>query len=356
MRTRTVFLSLLALCLSFAPVVFAAGNDDCAGCHEDTSLTRAGGKSSVYIDPLKYAKTSHASQVGCTSCHDADTATHPDKVPAVKKPECKECHSEIADVYAKSVHAGNSQCTECHTPHNVRRPIMVSGDDINNQCFKCHDADPILEKHEAWLPSADFHFDTVPCVTCHSDAKDFVITFFPQVKDTQNPIKDYLMMTNDNFVTLLGNGNVGGPLAERFDTDKNGSVSLKELRAFYASKPKDVRLWGQMMPEKVVHDFKLLPDRRDCSFCHLSGPTARQTSFVAIPEKDGSYTRIPIDNGAVLDFIAFGVPDFYMVGATRNLLLSIFGGLLIVGGMCFPLLHGSLRFLTRKNREKKEVH
>ena len=78
-----------------------------------------------------------------------------------------------------------------------------------------------------------------------------------------------------------------------------------------------------------------------------------QQSFIAFPEKNGGYTRIPVEKGAILD-ILYGTPDFYMLGSTRSTPLNIIGALIIVGGLSFPAGHGFFRFLTRKNRKEKD--
>jgi hypothetical protein len=105
-----------------------------------------------------------------------------------------------------------------------------------------------------------------------------------------------------------------------------------------------------MTPETVTHDFRLLANRRDCSFCHASGPDARQTSFISLVQSDGSYRRVPVEQGAVLDAL-YGTPDFYMVGSTRSKALNYIGAMIIAGGLVLPIGHGSLRFLTRRNRQ-----
>jgi hypothetical protein len=39
-----------------------------------------------------------------------------------------------------------------------------------------------------------------------------------------------------------------------------------------------------------------------------------------------------------------------MMGTTRSASLNIIGLLIILGGLLMPIGHGTLRFLTRKNR------
>lgn len=78
-----------------------------------------------------------------------------------------------------------------------------------------------------------------------------------------------------------------------------------------------------------------------------------QKSFIAFPEKNGGYTRVAVEKGAILD-ILYGTPDFYMLGTTRSTSLNIIGGLIVAAGLSFPVGHGFFRLLTRKNR--KEDH
>jgi hypothetical protein len=74
-----------------------------------------------------------------------------------------------------------------------------------------------------------------------------------------------------------------------------------------------------------------------------------QTSFLSIPQKDGTYARVAVEQGAVLEVLN-AIPDFYLTGAGRNALLNKIGLLIIAGGLIMPIGHGFLRFLSRKNR------
>jgi hypothetical protein len=58
---------------------------------------------------------------------------------------------------------------------------------------------------------------------------------------------------------------------------------------------------------------------------------------------------VAVEKGAVLDALN-ALPDFYLMGSTRNALLNKVGLVIIAGGMVMPLGHGFLRFLSRKNR------
>jgi len=108
-----------------------------------------------------------------------------------------------------------------------------------------------------------------------------------------------------------------------------------------------------MTPEHVSHDFRTQDNRWDCTFCHASGPEARQVSFLSLAEQAGSFQRIAVEKGAVLDAL-YGTPDFYMVGSTRSTALNYVGLVILAGGLVMPVGHGTLRFLTRKNRRNEE--
>ena len=104
------------------------------------------------------------------------------------------------------------------------------------------------------------------------------------------------------------------------------------------------------MPETVTHSYEIINNRWDCTFCHASGPKAQQASYLAFPGQDGTYSRVAVEKGAILD-ILYGTPDFYMTGFTRSKTLSIVGILIAGAGLMVPLLHGTLRFCTRHKRK-----
>jgi hypothetical protein len=110
-----------------------------------------------------------------------------------------------------------------------------------------------------------------------------------------------------------------------------------------------------MTPDKTTHDFEILTNRRNCTFCHASGSERMQTSFISLPDAKGVYKRIPVEKGAVMD-VLYGTPDFYLMGSTKSGALNYVGLAIICGGLIMPVGHGTLRFLTRKNRTKKEEH
>jgi hypothetical protein len=126
---------------------------------------------------------------------------------------------------------------------------------------------------------------------------------------------------------------------------------LSELRAFNRNPAnKELHLKAMLTPVKPTHSFQTFDNRWDCSFCHTSGPEAMQVSYLSIPQSDGTFRKIGVEKGAVMDAL-HTLPNFYLMGSTRNDILNRLGLLIIVGGMIMPVGHGTLRFLTRKNRQ-----
>ena len=346
LRSTALTISLLAA-LAGGALAADKPEDQCLGCHSDRNISGKSG-AHLYIDPLQYSRTTH-SVIGCTSCHEAVTSSHPDDGIRPSRATCKECHGPVQKEYAASLHANNAGCADCHNPHAVKQPVTVSGRDMNAMCAKCHETARMVKVHDKWLPQADLHIDALPCITCHTGSQNYVITMYIEKRMGEKPHSDFRVATYQDLTQLLpGDKDVKALI----DTNSDNFISLAELRTFNkGAKHDNMRLWGMMTPEKVTHTYQILDNRWDCTFCHASGPRAMQTSFVSFPGKDGGFTRVAVEKGAILDLL-YGTPDFYMMGSTRSTALSIVGGLIILGGMGFAGVHGTLRFLTRKNRKE----
>jgi hypothetical protein len=339
---------LTALMISTATASVAdAGNSKCMSCHGQKEIKSPAGKN-VFIDPQRFAATPH-SIVGCSACHDRVSPKHPDDGYTPSRATCGECHDPVTKEYAKSLHATKAACNDCHNPHEVRPPIFVSGDDINKKCSKCHDIRKTIQSHSEWLPQADLHIDSLPCITCHTGSKDYVITLSIESR-LPGSRGDFKIASYQELAGMIS----GEEISRVIDVNGDNLVSLEELRNFnYNLRGKNMRLWGMMTPEIVTHSYQILENRWDCTFCHASGPNAMQKSFIAFPDKNGGYVRLAVEKGAILD-ILYGTPDFYMLGSTRSTALNIIGALIIAGGMAFPVSHGFFRFLTRKNRKEHD--
>jgi hypothetical protein len=346
-RKLFAFIIPLALAAASAPFPAAAALEtaDCLGCHGDAGAVGR----DLMVNPLTFDGTAHA-ELGCPACHEGVADTHPDDGIAPAKSECRGCHQEIHQEYARTAHAGNAACGDCHNPHQVHGSAEVSGQDMNRPCAACHSPADMTAAHDAWLPQADLHLEMLPCISCHTGSENYVINLFISrrarlagMPTRGNPFE---LASQAELQELAGDGEI----ASLVDTDGSGEVSLAELRRFNgSSRFGDLRLKGMLTPETVTHGLQIQDNRWDCTYCHASGPDALQTSYLAIPQADGTYRRLPVEKGAVLDVLN-GTPDFYMLGATRNRNLDLVGLAILAGGLVMPIGHGALRFLTRKNR------
>lgn len=349
--TSSALMAIVMLLLPIAGIASSAApqNDRCLKCHGNNEIT-AKQNGRLYIEPNKFDTTSHA-VIGCVSCHDKVSAGHPADGNRPAKASCKDCHSQVEQEYTASSHAKNATCTDCHNPHTVKAPSAIAGNDINIMCGRCHESKATIASHAKWLPQAGLHFNSIPCITCHSDSKKHVVTFYIQNKaeNKSSVLDDYKFATHDELAKLVsGDKNIKTII----DKNEDNKITLSELRDFNLQlRGKGMRLWGMMTPETVSHDYLSLDDRFDCSYCHAKGTGITQTSFVAMPDNGGGHQRIAVEEGAALD-ILYGTPDFYTVGSARNIWLNYLGIVIIACGMMMPIGHGTFRFLTRKNRKE----
>jgi predicted CXXCH cytochrome family protein len=318
-------------------------NEACLSCHGDAVKV----KGPALINPTQFGHTTHA-RIGCPSCHEGVSPTHPGggRTP---RASCQQCHTEINNEYATGVHAGKASCSGCHNPHKVESPREISGMEINQMCGSCHDKFKMSAKHGEWLPQADLHLYMLPCVTCHTASQKYFVSMYLVSTKNEGKLGKPEVASYEELKQETG----GRDILTLIDTNHDNYVSLTELRNFNLSREhKFLRMQGMMTPETASHKFEILDNRRNCTFCHGSGPSVMQTSYLSLPEENGTYRRVEVEKGAVLDAL-YGTPDFYMMGSNKNTSLSIIGLAIICGGLIMPVFHGTLRFLTRKNRKKE---
>ncbi len=347
-KTKRFLILIALLLLPWVVVRAEAADNSCLACHGEKSILSQGPH--LYIDPANFSLTTH-SHIGCVSCHGKVSPGHPADGVRPSRAMCKECHGPVFAEYNKSLHGNNAGCADCHNPHAAKSLLAVSGRDINVQCAKCHENSKTVLSHSKWLPQAPLHIDSVPCITCHTGSQNYVITMYLVKRQSMSDSSPdgVLLASFKDLQPFLE----GGKKVERLiDGDGNGFISLSELKKFNKSiRYRRISLSGTMMPEVITHSYQIINNRWDCTFCHASGPKAQQTSYLAFPQPDGTYSRMAIEKGAILD-ILYGTPDFYMLGATRNKTLSIIGMLIAASGLMVPLVHGALRFITRKKRKE----
>ncbi|MEI6563146.1 MAG: cytochrome b/b6 domain-containing protein [bacterium] len=162
----------------------ALDNSDCFTCHEDKTLNKksADGKViALYVSPVSYAASIHASNT-CTSCHtDITEAPHPDGFTA-KPVTCVNCHGMAVNSYSASIHgtarlAGNLKaavCADCHGKHDILRAeahaSLLNHENQSGTCGKCHARimDDVRNSIHG-KAMARGERDAPTCTDCHAD-------------------------------------------------------------------------------------------------------------------------------------------------------------------------------------------
>lgn len=343
MKTAIKIWTGLLLILLLPLAVAAMETEDCLGCHSDADAVGE----ELTINEDAFGHTVHA-ELGCVTCHETATDEHPDDGVTVTKTACVDCHEEVVMEYAHTTHAENASCNDCHDPHNVFGLEVTSRLAMNEKCSQCHDTTEVVKSHSEWLPQANLHVAKLPCITCHTASEGYEIVL--QITQRNNQTQDLGGFRPSSLDELKSYSKDRGAKS-LIDVNNDDFISLAELRSFNLNPAyKKLLLGGTLVPSDASHELTTLDNRYDCSFCHASGPGSMQTSFLALPNEQGRFVRMDVEKGAVLDAL-YGTPNFYMTGSSRNASLNIIGLLIICGGFIMPIGHGTLRFLTRKNRK-----
>lgn len=244
--TRRIGLAaLLAFGLATLPAAaMAASNDDCFGCHSETSMSasdaglKEGGPAPLkrdlpespvitfQVDKDKFAKSVHGG-MSCTDCHkDIGEMPHTQRLKPV---DCSGCHASANEVFSKSrhvvIHPGNNaanppRCADCHGAHDVLKASdensHVSTKNVSKTCMRCHGATEAARRSGIPIPGAgkmyeqSVHYKKLmagdssapTCVSCHGshDLKDRL--------DPESPI------FRNNIAKTCGNCHDTGDWAE----------------------------------------------------------------------------------------------------------------------------------------------
>jgi cytochrome b subunit of formate dehydrogenase len=163
MKLRRNVKALIALLFVAGFSVTAAGqklsNEDCLGCHGDSSLTKdENGKAvSLYVNGEAFHKSIHGGMFTCVDCHtDVKSSPH-DNTPA--KISCAKCHADEQAAYDRSLHAdalrrGDTQAATCVSCHGSPHELLPASDpasrvnhiNIPATCGSCHGQKLVMER------------------------------------------------------------------------------------------------------------------------------------------------------------------------------------------------------------------
>ena len=145
---------LCCLLLAVPSARASTSNEDCLGCHADTSMVRENPDSTrtaLWVDDAVYSNSVHQG-LSCTDCH-ADIS----EVPHAEKPapvNCGGCHADVQALYDGSTHGKAAAAERAHAPH----------------CYDCHGKHDIRPASDPESPVSQFKL-VETCARCHADPK-----------------------------------------------------------------------------------------------------------------------------------------------------------------------------------------
>lgn len=327
---------------------FGGGDQDnktCLACHKDKELVGTDNQ----INQKAFQHTTHA-QLGCKTCHNTVSENHPKDGKIARTTTCSDCHADIATEYSISKHSLSvTDCSACHNPHTVHKPGEIYALDLNKTCTSCHNRDRIISSHAQWLPQTNLHLGSISCVTCHTKSDNFVLSVYVSRRESKKPGSSTTVADYADLKAKAGSDNI----TKLVDRNQDSYISIEELRNFNSNPlNKDLYLKAVLTPAKTTHAFQISDKSWNCTSCHAAGPDAAQVTRLVLPKQDGTFQHLDIEKGASIAALNV-IPDFYMMGSSRNSILNVLGAAILAGGMVMPVGHGFVRFLTRKNRKKE---
>jgi hypothetical protein len=316
-----------------------AASETCERCHFEKAVKE---KDSIHAVLLAEGDQRAPSCSDCHGAHQVGPGALADTMDGVP---CRKCHQEIFDAYRTSIHgmtkptasAHPPLCATCHTAHDVK-PAMASRSP-RDMCLSCH---PAFEKeHGQQLPNPKAHLEMVACTACHVPL------------EYKRSI--YLRLTDAATGKLLNDSSVQTLLKARGVTAKQ--IAPKELWQLYrdlnATKAVNVAVAVSMDVRRNAH--YLAPKDiavKQCDICHSADSSFFKTVAVAAAAADGREVLHDVDPkvlgsayGAIL------LKRFYVMSGTRLTAMDYAGIMIILGGMAFPVLHGTARLMTRHLRQ-----
>jgi predicted CXXCH cytochrome family protein len=170
-----------------APASQKSGDEECLGCHEDSTDTvrfEDGSKLAVGVSRKALESSVHYRKVECVDCHKdaAGGYPHPQRkyksrrAYAIARYEvCKRCHfanytRTLESVHFRQLSQGNMTaplCTDCHGTHDVKKPGQPRRA-ISDGCARCH-----AETYKIYAQSVhgaalrEDNPDVPVCTDCH---------------------------------------------------------------------------------------------------------------------------------------------------------------------------------------------
>ena len=155
-----IIVAVLLVWGSLARAEHKLKDQDCLGCHSDSTLTKdVNGKPvSIAVDGTKLKHSIHGSMFACVDCHKDVTSLVHETPP--KKVACAQCHADAQEAYSHSLHAKpanakNTQAANCQDCHGGAHEILAADDpkspvnhsNIPTTCGRCHGQKFLMESN-----------------------------------------------------------------------------------------------------------------------------------------------------------------------------------------------------------------
>ncbi len=281
---------------------------------------------------------------GCSDCHGSHQIGPTARFETLDGVPCKRCHGATFDAYKGSVHGttlssgkgGAPLCAGCHQAHDVK-PAMASRSP-RDMCLGCH---PAFESdHRQWLPNPQAHLQLVSCAACHVPL-DFKRRIYLRLSDAKS---GRLLRDTEVRMSLKARG------------ESEGRIGPKALWQLFRDMngERKVKIDVAVSMNDSLHAHHLSPKSRavrTCESCHSADSSFFLTAAAAVTGPDGREVDFDIDP-AVLGSVygAVLLKQFYVMSGTRLTAMDLAGAAIILAGIAVPVVHGSLRFLTRRRR------
>lgn len=319
----------------------------CGTCHADKFKLYEGGIHAVLL------REGNPIAPVCTDCHSAHAVMAKAAFDTATGTPCSKCHGSIYEAYAASVHgqalkAGRTDapvCSTCHSAHDVK--ATAAEDRVKDACLGCHPA--TLTAHQAWLPNAQLHLNTVSCPACHAPGARRKVDLRLYDSTAQQRI------TQKEGVPQFETR------ARAVDTEGKGlnDIALQSLlREFSSSNGTEGRpiVRGRLEVESGEEAHQLADKTkavRQCESCHRAGSAPFEKVTISIAGPDGR----PLHYGAQHEVLNSAISvdsigGFYVIGGTRIKLLDMLVLLALIGGVSVPVLHLTFGWLSRKYAKK----
>lgn len=237
---------------------------------------------------------------------------------------CMSCHKLIRKVeWNNSVHKlADIGCIDCHMEIDEVDPEVGHMVDLEPpSCEMCHDEQIFIE-YEASIHGTS-EKETPSCTVCHDPHKELPRNLWSREYVIGHCVKCHNVIDD--------------PEVKHLDwlVERDLHVSALHCNICHSEV-------GGSMSHKILPKENAV---RDCNLCHSEETVLRGKILTVGNRNRKSWKLFAVGNEKVLD--AMG----YVIGGTRMPFLDWVGGLMILGSIAFPIVHGGIRFLGRRKKQ-----